>query len=287
MKILLTGATGWIGSHVARQLVDRGHEVHCTVRMTSDLGRLEGILSRIRIHEAPLDFAPIEAEVLVHLAWYTDPDKYLQAPENEECYLASKRLIGQVGCRVVAAGTCFEYDTQLGRLSESSPLKPLTVYSRCKNALREHLESRPNSVWLRVFYQYGPYEHPHRQIPSVIRKLLEGREIPLSPGGQQKDFLHVEDVASAVVAIAESKLEGPLNIGSGSATSQRLMLSILGHCSNRPGLLKFGELPYHQNEPMLIEADNTRLKSTGWTPKWSIQAGLEQTFNWWKNAGSR
>lgn len=282
MKILLTGATGWIGSQVAKQLVDRGHEVHCSVRMTSDLHRLEGILKHIKVYEVDMDLVPIEPDCAIHLAWYAVPGKYLDSPENNECLEKSQRLLSKLSCRAVFAGTCFEYNTQLGRLTEESPTNPLTLYSICKNSLAHMVNQRPNSAWVRFFYQYGPHEDPRRQIPSVIQRLLEGKEIPLSPGEQRKDFLHVEDVASAVVAVAESKLEGPVNVGSGWATTQRMMLSILGDMTKRLDLLKFGAQDYYFNEPMLIEADNTKLRSTGWNPFWTLERGLWDTLEWWK-----
>lgn len=284
MKILLTGATGWIGSRVAKVLVDRGHEVHCTVRLTSELSRLEGILKHLRIYEGPMDLVPIEPDCAIHMAWYTVPRKYLDAPENNECLDGSARLLNRLKCRAIFTGTCFEYNTQLGRLSEESPTNPLTLYSICKNALSHLVNERGNSAWLRFFYQYGPHEDPRRQIPSVIRDLIKGREIPLSPGEQRKDFLHVDDVAQAVVAVAESKLEGPVNVGSGWAITQRMMLSILGDYAKRPDLLKWGETPYYFNEPMLIEADNSKLRSIGWKPSWTLEAGLRNTFDWWKSA---
>lgn len=283
MKILLTGATGWIGSHVARLLVDHGHEVHCTVRLTSDLHRLEGVLNHLRIWEGRMDLVPIDPDCVIHLAWYTVPGKYLDAHENNECLEASTRLLQKIQCRAVFGGTCFEYDTQLGHLTEESPTNPLTLYSICKDSLRQQMAKRPNSAWLRLFYQYGPQEDPRRQIPSVIKSLLEGKEVKLSPGEQRKDFLHVRDVAKAIVAVAESKLEGPVNVGSGWATTQRMMLSILGDLAKRPELLKFGEIPYYFNEPMLIEADNLKLRSTGWAPAWPLQDGLEHTFRWWES----
>jgi nucleoside-diphosphate-sugar epimerase len=229
-----------------------------------------------------MDSLPIEPDCVIHLAWYTVPGKYLDAPENNECLEASRRLLKKLKCRAIFAGTCFEYDTQLGRLNEKSKTNPLTLYSICKNNLSNMVIQRPNSTWLRLFYQYGPREDPRRQIPSVIRNLLEGTEVKLSPGEQQKDFLHVDDIAQAIVTVAESKLEGPVNVGSSQAVTQRRMLSLLANLARRPDLLKFGEIPYYPNEPMLIEADNTLLRSTGWTPKWSLEAGLRNTFDWWR-----
>lgn len=284
MKVLLTGATGWIGSRVARLLIQKGHQVHCTIRPGSDRRRLDPVIKLLHVHEGDIDLVPIEPDCTIHLAWYTVPGKYLDAPENNECLEASIRLLGKLTSRAVFVGTCFEYDTQLGRLSEDSGTRPLTLYSMCKDALRHVVCRRPNSAWLRFFYQYGPSEDPRRQIPSVIKNLLQGMEVKLSPGDQRKDFLHVDDVASAVVAVAESKLEGPVNIGSGLAVPQRMMLSILGDYAHRLDLLKFGEIPYYLNEPMVIEAETSKLRSTGWAPQWHLESGLFNTFEWWKRS---
>src|SRR3989442_300068 len=110
MRILLTGATGFIGSHVARQLVHRGHDVHATLRPTSDRRRIRDVESKLRIWDGGMDGVPVEADVAIHLAWYAVPGKYLTAPENRDCLDASRRLLAKLRGRVVFAGTCFEHD---------------------------------------------------------------------------------------------------------------------------------------------------------------------------------
>lgn len=285
MRVLLTGATGFIGSHVARVLLRRGHEVHCTVRASSDRRRIRDIEASLRIHAAEMDAVPVEPDATIHLAWYTVPGKYLSAPENRDCLEASRRLLAKLRGRAVFAGTCFEFDTQLGRLREDSPVKPATLYAECKDALRREVERRPGSAWVRFFYQYGPWEDPRRLVPSVIRAVLRGEPADVSPGLQRRDFLHVEDVAAAVCSVAEGRIEGCVNIGSGEAPTVGEIVGKIGALGGRPELIRLGAVPYYAGEPMLIVADNAKLRSTGWAPGFDLDRGLRQAFEWWRREG--
>lgn len=281
MKILLTGAGGFIGSHVARELLRAGHEVHAVVREGSDTRRIDD-LPALRVHRGKLDDVPVRPELLLSLAWIATPGKYLEAPENRDCLEGTRRLLSKVDCRAVVAGTCFEFDTSLGKLREDSPVKPTTLYARCKDELRREVEARPNSAWVRFFYQYGPWEDERRLVPAVIRNLLKGQEAKVSPGGQRRDFLHVEDVASAVRAVAESRLTGCVNVGAGEAPTVKEIVTTIGEAVGRPELLRFGAVPYYEGEPMLIVADNAKLRSTGWSPRIGLPEGVARTVEWWR-----
>ena len=282
MIVLLTGATGFIGSQVARELLRRGHEVHATIRPTSDRRRLRDIESRLRIHDGDLDAVPVDADVVVHMAWYAVPGKYLTAPENRDCLEASRRLLSKVKGRAVFAGTCFEFELTEKPLREDSPTKPLTLYAECKDALRQEVERRPDSAWVRFFYQYGPWEDTRRLVPAVINAQLKGEPSKVSPGLQRADYLHVEDVASAVCSVAESRLQGCVNIGSGEAPSVREIVTKITERGGRPDLIQWGAYPQKPTDPMLIRADNAKLRSTGWSPKYDLDRGLLQTFEWWR-----
>jgi len=282
MKVLLTGATGFIGSHVARELLRRAHEVHASVRPSSDRRRIRDLEGRLIVHEGSLENVPVEPDLAIHLAWYAVPGKYLEAPENRDCLEASRRLLSRLRGRAVFAGTCFEFDTRLGTLREDSPTLPATLYARCKDELRREVVARPNSSWVRFFYQYGPWEDERRLVPSVIRSVLRGEPAPVSPGEQRRDFLHVEDVASAVCAVAESRLEGAVNIGSGRAPAVREIVTRIGDLAGRPDLIRLGAVSYYPGEPMLIMADNARLRSTGWAPRYDLDGGLRHTLEWWR-----
>lgn len=283
MRVLLTGATGFIGSHVARELVRRGHEVHVSARPGSDRRRLADIESRLRFHDGAMDAVPVDADAIVHMAWYAVPGKYLSAPENRDCLDASRRLLAKAKGRVVFAGTCFEFDLTEKALREDSPTRPSTLYAECKDQLRRDVEVRPNSAWVRYFYQYGPGEDPRRLVPAIITQQLRSESSKVTPGLQRADYLHVEDVASATVSVLESGLQGPVNIGSGEAPSVREIVSKIAELGGRPDLIQWGAFPQRPGEPMLIRADNAKLRSTGWKPKYGLDDGLRQTFDWWRD----
>ena len=272
MKVLLTGATGFIGSHVARALA--GHEV-------VTLGR--DLLS-------PTFRFPLSVfDVCIHLAWYVEPGKYLESSLNEQWVDASLRLARTIRCRrFIGAGTCFEYAPSDEPLRESSPTDPRTLYARSKLKLFEELQRLGNEVaWVRFFYQYGPHEDARRLVPVVINTLLRGEEAKLVPGDRRRDYLHIEDVGSAVAAVAQSQLTGPVNIGSGAATNAREIGLKIGELLGRPGLVKLGALPYSPTEPMHLVADNAKLRSTGWTPRFDLATGLRETIEWWRQARSQ
>jgi nucleoside-diphosphate-sugar epimerase len=293
MRILVTGAAGFIGSHIARQLVREGHEVHALDRPQADLWRIKDIESSLHVIRADLldsSFAlpsfPFAA--CLHLAWYVEPGKYLHSPLNKDWVEASLRLarnLQDAGCRrFVAAGTCFEYVTSEPPQRESTPTAPSTIYVQSKLELFHALQSiGMDFAWVRFFYQYGPYEDPRRLMPVVINLLRRGEEVKLVPGDRIRDYLHIEDVASAVCAVAQSQLTGAVNIGSGVPVTVRDIALKIGALLDRVDLIKLGALPWSPTEPMHLLADNTKLREgTGWKPQYDLDAGLRQTVEWWK-----
>ncbi len=286
MKILLTGATGFIGSHVAAELAQAGHDLHALVRPGSDPWRIRELLPFLHIVTGDVLHLPtgLSADVVVHLAWNVEPGQYLAAPHNLDYLCASLHLARSVEYRrLVVAGTCFEYDHDVCPLTETSPTKPQSLYAASKLALGTVLQQFvPNFAWLRFFYQYGPKEDPRRLMPAVIRSLLRGERMALTPGEQIRDFLHVEDVASAVRLVVESNLTGTVNVGSAEAVTVRQIAETIGEITGRSDLLAFGARPYPPGEPMRILADNTRLRQTGWQRRYDLPTGLRQTVVWWQ-----
>jgi nucleoside-diphosphate-sugar epimerase len=300
MKVFLTGATGFIGSHAARLLIREGCEVHALVRENSDTWRIDDILPRLHPvrcdllspDELDAHIARVRPDLCLHLAWYAVPGKYLAAEENLAMLAASLHLASSLqknGCRrLIGAGTCFEYDTCAGCLSEESPIKPGNLYAASKHALQIVLEQLAGVTgmefaWARLFYQYGPYEDEIRLVPSVICSLLRGQAVKVTKGEQIRDYLHVEDVAAAIWAVARSGLTGPVNIGSGQPVAVRDIVAGIGAIIGRPELILSGALPQRASDPMYVCADNRRLKeNTDWAPRYGLEQGLRHTVDWWR-----
>jgi nucleoside-diphosphate-sugar epimerase len=187
----------------------------------------------------------------------------------------------------VGVGTCFEYDTSVGTLSETSPTRPQTLYAAAKLALHTVLEQMRTDgmgvTWARLFYLYGPMEDARRLVPSVVRALLAGEPAAISPGQQVRDFLHVEDVAAALATLGQQNLDGVFNIGSGEPVTVAEVALTLGRLCGRESLVRIGARPYAPGDPMYVCADNARLRSTGWGPAYNLEAGLADSVRWWRD----
>jgi len=297
MRVLLTGATGFIGSFVARELLASGHEVHALVEPGASLGRLADLADQVRVHEADMldreglarACAGAAASTCVHLAWYATPGKYLHAEENIALVQASVDLFHAAvkhGCtRFVGAGTCIEYDTSHGLLREDhTPLAPRSLYAVCKNALHGILrELAPRHgvslAWLRFFFLYGPTESPGRLVADVLGRLSRGEEAPCSLGSQVRDFAHVHDVARAAAVVTTSEATGAFNLGSGVPVTVREVVETIGRVTGRSDLLRVGALPQREGDPPFICADVRRLRGLGVSPRYDLESGLRHTFD--------
>ncbi len=297
-RVLVTGASGFIGQHCLPLLASKSHEVHAVSRQNHPRLARPGLTW----HQADLLRPGCAAELiprvrpdrLLHLAWYAEPGKFWEARENFDWVRASLELFSAFadrgGKRVVAAGTCAEYDGSFGECSEGmTPLLPASFYGTCKHALQKILESssRPlglSSAWGRIFFLYGPYEHPSKLVSYVIHSLLRGEPALCSDGNRTLDFLHVEDVASAFVALLECDVHGPVNIGSGVPVTVREVLEEIGQQLGQLDLIRFGARE-SSPQPQRCWANTERLvKEVGWVPRYSLARGIQQTIEWWQSS---
>ena len=260
-RVLVTGASGFIGSHTLESLVDRGYDVHAVASRAIPFER-EGVTwhqaNLLDDGERGALVARVEPTHLLHLAWFVAPGKVIDAVVNVDWTRASLALyeefVASGGQRAVTAGSSYEYDWRFGYCSEEvTPLVPDTVYGSCKKALGEVVSAYAGtcglaSAWPRIFFLYGPREHPDRLVSSVVRSLLDESPALCSRGAQIRDYLFVEDAADALVALLDSDVSGPVNIGSGRPiTVKELVLTDDGD-EWRPDLIRLGAIPARAND---------------------------------------
>lgn len=296
-KILLTGATGFIGQRIIPYLLENKYSVHA---VTSKPHKIDD--ENIIWHQADLlierDVMALLKEVrpshLLHLAWFVKPGKFWNAVENLHWLQASLILAEQFathgGRRIVTAGTCAEYDwSQKSPFTEAgTSMHPQTLYGAAKYALFITLQKFAEVTNLsyasgRIFFPFGPDEPAERLIPSVIRSLINQEEAETSHGTQIRDFIYVDDVARAFVALLDSDVNGAVNIGSGTGISLREVVEAIGAIMERSELLKIGALPARDNEPPAIAADVGRLRNeVRFNVDPDLTNPLRSTIEWWR-----
>lgn len=294
-RVLVTGASGFIGRHSLPHLAACGFEVHAVAHKGSlpecgsTVWHRTDLLDGGSIHKLLAEVAPTH---LLHFAWYAEPGKYQQSEDNLRWCQAGLDLLqafaASGGRRAVFAGTCFEYDFAYGCCSEAlTPCVPSTRYGASKLALAQLVARFPpaglSTAWGRIFHLYGPYEHPNRLVSSAILSMLKGERARCTHGLQVRDFMHVDDVASAFVALLDSAVAGIVNIGSGEPATIRALVSTIARSMGVPEAIDFGAISVPRNDPPVLIPDVRRLRDeVRWAPRWSLEAGLASSICWWR-----
>jgi nucleoside-diphosphate-sugar epimerase len=228
VKILVTGATGFIGRHVVPELIARGHQVVATARNPAHADHVPWY-GRVRfvacdLHKVGLD--PVTAlgvpEAIVHLAW-SGLANYKDLSHFESTLPASYRFIKNMVTagtkQVLVTGTCFEYGMQNGPLSEEAPALPSNPYGLAKDTLRKFLQALQSKQsftlqWIRLFYMYGPGQSPDSLLAQLDRAIDSGDTVFNMSGGEQlRDYLPVEVVARQLATLVQRGAEMTLNLG--------------------------------------------------------------------------
>ncbi len=267
-KVLVTGATGFIGNYVVNSLLSRGHQVIASSRTIDNAIKMEWFPN---VNYIPFDIKSFKSEInyfeyfknpdiIIHLAWEGLPNyKALFHFEDNlpQHYHFLKNLIVNGATNITISGTCFEYGMQNGELLESLPSMPDNPYALAKDCLRKFLVELQKQYsfslkWPRLFYMYGKGQNPKSLFSQLDKAILNKEaEFNMSGGEQIRDFLPVEVVAQNVVIIAlQNKIEGIINCASGLPTTVKSLVVKYIDKANASIKLNLGYYPYPDYEPM-------------------------------------
>jgi nucleoside-diphosphate-sugar epimerase len=288
-KVLVTGARGFIGRRCLPGLAANGYEVHAVSSAAHSGGDAVWHGYNLLDDAATATLlAKVRPTHLLHLAWIAQPGVFWTSRENLVWLASGVRLVdafyGAGGRRAVGAGSCAEYaQTSTDCIEDETPLAPDTLYGEAKAAmqfaLRAAARGRGSWAWARLFFPYGPGEAPGRFIPSVIDGLLRRVPVACTHGKQLRDFVYVDDVADACIALVDGEASGAYNVGTGIGTSLAAVGSLATAALGYPELLRFGERPAPAYDPARIVGDVGKIRREhGWAPRVALADGIQRTI---------
>jgi nucleoside-diphosphate-sugar epimerase len=289
-RVLVTGASGFIGRPLVRALADGGWTVIGASRTRPE--RDPGVADWIEIDILTEDPRPLmaaaRAETLVHLAWIATPGVYGHSLENLDWLRASAALsaafLAEGGRRLVGAGTCLEYDLD----DAPGATGPRTIYAAAKHACRLVFERQIAAVeaaslaWPRIFFLLGAEDHPDRFAPSLARRLVAGETAEISQGLVERDFIDVRDAARAIAGLAGARASGAFDVATGRGWRLRALAEAIAAKAGRPELLRVNPALDRAGEPQRLVGDPEPLRlATGVSPVYSIDRSISDLLQHW------
>ncbi len=296
-KVLVTGATGYIGSHLCHRLLREGAEVHAVSRKASadDHGEIRWWRADLRDAEATRNLlAAVQPEVVFHLAGCVTGGRGLEAvlPTLEHNLHATVNLLialTELGCgRIVLAGS-LEEPAEGGPESCSSPYAASKWAARAYARMFHTLYKTP-IVNTRIFMVYGPGRQPDaRFVPHVISSLLSGEAPKLTRGERKVDWIYIDDLIEGLLACAKSDdvLGGTVDLGSGCLTELRSVALLIAQLIGTDIRPEFGALPDRQMEQVRVADVRRTYDQLGWQPRTSLETGLRNTIAWYRARNTR
>ena len=276
LKVLLTGASGFVGQSVLELLAKEGIETVVAGRKLPQGFSASNFLQTDFLGSVDFDelVKSSGSTHLMHLAWYAEHGKYWTSHLNLRWVDATVRL-AEAFCRaggqsIIMAGTCAEYDWSYGYCNEQhTPLNPVTLYGIAKNATR-HLvsavcaEHRIPFAWGRIFLPYGPGENRNRLIPALV-DVFDGVRAPFGVNATAyRDFLHIEDVANGFLTLLKNVATGEFNVCSGQPLKIADLVKHIALLRDADSKIILDLSSERTGEPTILVGNNQKLLNLGW-----------------------
>lgn len=285
MTILLTGATGFLGSHLLKALVNKGYEVVVLKRSTSNMWRLKGFENTFKsydIDQVPLQKAFEEQyiDTIIHTACV-----YGRKGESIQQILKTNLMFG-----IELLSTAIDFSTKHFLNTSTLLGKQINAYALSKKQFEEWLKLASNKIQvvnLKLELMFGEQDGNDKFTSWILNELQQEKNIiPLTAGTQKRDFIYIDDVVSAYLTCLEQAPQlkdfNDIEVGTGVLTPVKtfviLVKEVLEKLKGKPikTQLNFGALPYREGEIMEPQVDNSRLCSLGWQPKRSLEENIER-----------
>ena len=289
-KIIITGATGFLGSHLLPTLIEKGYDVIILKRSFSNTWRIQNVLSQIKSYDIDkTDMKKIfdENEIggIIHLA--TDYGK-----KNDNNIIQMSKANIELPAQLL--DSCTKYGIKFFINTHTFANNKYSLYSATKSAFTEiaryfAANYQVKFINMRLGYMYGEKDDYTKFVPFVIKSILEDKEIRATEGEQKRDFIYVKDIVDAYLKVLDNlknldKKFLEFEIGTGNSISLRDFVSEIEEEVNKKANIKWGEIPYRKNEIFDSKADIKKAKNIiGWYPKYDISNGLKKTVDWYKN----
>lgn len=303
-RVFITGASGFLGANLCRELLRHDVLLHALVRPSSNLWRLKDLQPQITTHDADINNSheisdivhSVQPQLVIHSAFPTGHPEDQKSRQN----MLATGLRGTANLlepllelgveRVLTFGSSMGYGSQDSPLSESAPIVPASFRGAVKAAGSHlcHQYARQHGLRileLRPFNVYGLWESPPRFIPAIILSALRDQTIHLTPPGYRHDYLFVEDLVEASILACQVELDDfeVINVGTSQEWTNEEVVDILETISDRKLKRKVGTFPPRPWDTAHWSADIDKAKRLlGWEPKHTLQEGLTKTFAWFR-----
>lgn len=304
-RVLVTGGSGFIGSHLVHRLLEADAKVAVVLRYGDVMKneRLRDCWDDLNIIEADLrnrgalksvpQFAP---EVVFHLGAYNHVGQSFT--QVEECFDVNAKgtanlldACGEVGKFVyMSTSEVYGYQSEVPFVETMTP-EPISPYSITKYAgelycrMRQRVQGANSIVIVRAFNTYGPYQSSKAVIPELIIKCLTGQPIRTTGGEQTREFNYVGDIVGGLIKAAEHEgvVEGPVNLASGEEIAIRDLVKKIAELTETKPAIEIGALPNRPTEIWRMYADASRARQVfGWSPSVKLEEGLKSTIDWFR-----